>query len=85
MIDAAELRRQVRVILSARPAATLTAEGYIAAGLSRFFPERIHASDMQSALEWNEARGWVEKRWNADEERNEWMLSGRGRIKEGLA
>ncbi|MDR3405130.1 MAG: hypothetical protein P4L99_21730 [Chthoniobacter sp.] len=84
MIDATELRQQVRAVLSIRAEDQTLAEGYILAALQRFFPEKVKASEMQLALQWNKARGWVEDRWNGDEERTEWLLTERGRIKEGV-
>lgn len=85
MIDATEIRRQVRAVLSTQPADAPMSEGYLLAGLRRFFPESVSAAEMATALQWNEARGWAEKRWNADEEKFEWLLNHRGRVKEGVA
>ena len=85
MIDATELRAQVRVILATRLADETIAEAYILAALDKFFGKgRVKAQDMMRALQWNEARGWAATRWNADYERDEWKLSDRGRVKEGL-
>ncbi len=84
MIDATELRKQVRVVLSTRKVDETLAEPYLHAALHRFFPEPVKAADISLALEWNKARGWVEDRWNDDEERTEWKLSERGRVKEGM-
>jgi hypothetical protein len=85
VIEQTELRKQVRKVLSAIPADRTMSEGYVAAAVARFFPEPVPAADIVFALQWNEARGWVDRRWNGDEERDEWMLTHRGRIKEGLA
>lgn len=84
MIDVIELRQQVRVILSTRKADETLSEPYILAALQRFFPEPVKAHEMDLALQWNQARGWVESRYNQDQERTEWKLSERGRVKEGM-
>lgn len=85
MIDQTELRQQVRVVLSTRAADETLAEAYLFAALRRFFPEAVKVEEMKLALEWNRARGWAESRWNEDDEITTWKLTGRGRIKEGLA
>jgi len=85
MIDPIELRNQVRVVLSAKDADTPVPEGYILAALKRFFPEPVKSTEMMLALRWNEARGWVESRFNRDEEAMEWLLTDLGRVKEGVA
>lgn len=84
MIEATELRKQVRVVLSTRGDDESLSEPFINTALNRFFPESVRAADMMLALRWNEARGWVTKRRNADEERDEWKLTNAGRVKEGL-
>ena len=85
MIDPVELRAQARVVLSAKDADTPVPEVYILAALKRFFPEPVKSTEMMLALRWNEARGWAESRWNADDETQEWLLTERGRVKEGVA
>lgn len=84
MIDTLELRKQVRTVLAARPVDEVLAEPFILAALNRFFPEPVSATELATALHWNEARGWVSQRINHDFDRREWKLTERGRIKEGL-
>ncbi len=84
MIDATELRKQVRVVLSTRPVDEAMSEPYILAALQRFFPEIVRADEMSVALQWNEAKGWIRSRWSEDMERTEWRLTEKGRVKEGL-
>lgn len=85
MISAPLIRKQVRLVLSAVAADRSLNEPFILEGLRRFFPEEISAEELMAALQWNEARGWVERRWNAEYERTEWLLTRRGRTQEGLA
>ncbi len=85
MIDATELRIQVRTVLSSRPADETMAEEHVFLALEKFFGKgRVTVAAMMLALAWNEARGWAEKRRNADWERDEWKLTEKGRVKEGL-
>ncbi len=84
MIDPLELRQQVRRVLSAASNDTRLSEPYVLAGLQRFFPTPVKTKEMMDALAWNEARGWAEKFFNPDEDRDEWKLTPRGRTKEGL-
>lgn len=86
MNDSIEVRRKVRTILSAlpphRPRAT---EEFLLSQLNRFFPEPVTVVELKGGLEWNHARGFVDFRNNADEERIEWFLTESGRHKEGLS
>lgn len=84
MIDDVTLRNQVRTTLATRPPEETFPEPLLLSLLSTFFGTRIAADQMMRALQWNQARGWVEFRRNTDLERDEWRLSERGRIKEGL-
>lgn len=85
MIDDTELRKQVRVILATRPEDQTMPEAWIHAALERFFGTgSVKAASLAHALAWNKARGWIALRYNDDEERDEWQLSDRGRVKEGL-
>ena len=85
MIDPIEIRNQVRRTLATRPEDETMPEPYLFVALEAFFGKgKITAGDMMQALQWNEGRGWVEKRRNADLERNEWKLTERGRVKEGV-
>lgn len=86
MNDPIQLRRKVRMILSALPPnRQLASEHFILAELTRFFPEPVTVLELKGALEWNHARGYVDFRNNADEERIEWFLTQSGRLKEGLS
>jgi hypothetical protein len=84
MIGETELRKQVRATLGTRGEDETMPEPLLLASLISFFATAIPAPDMMRALHWNQARGWVEKRRNEDEERDEWKLTERGRVKEGL-
>jgi len=85
MIDPNQLRQRVRAVLAAAGRDQRLCEAYIHAALARFFPEPVPVPAMMEALRFNADRGWAEKFWNDDEQRDEWQLTGRGRIKEGLA
>lgn len=84
MIDATQLRKQVRATLGTRGEDETMPEPLLLASLCSFFGTSIKAHDMMLALRWNEARGLAEKIRNSDEERDEWKLTERGRVKEGL-
>ena len=84
MNDPIQLRRRVRVVLSALPPDRRASEELLKAELDRFFPEPVTVMEMREAILWNQARDLVDYRRNADEERDEWFLTARGRAREGL-
>jgi hypothetical protein len=86
MNDPVQVRRKVRMILSALPPnRQLASEHFLLAELERFFPEHATVLEMKGALEWTHARGYIDYRNNADEERIEWFLTESGRHKEGMS
>jgi hypothetical protein len=84
MIGDIQIRNQVRAFLATRGEHETVPEGYILLALNEFFPERIEAGQMMAAIQWNEARGFIESRHNKRLDRMEWKLSERGRREEGL-
>lgn len=84
MIEATELRKQARVFLGTRGEDELVPEPLLHAALEKFFNRKVTAAELLLALRWNAARGWAEKLWNEDDERDEWKLTDKGRVKEGL-
>jgi hypothetical protein len=84
MTDPIALRRQVRVLLAAAHADQRLSEPFLLAALARFFPEPVRVPELLAALAWNQERGYADARWNADEERTEWLITPRGRAKEGV-
>lgn len=86
MNDPIELRKTVRLILSAMPKSRPRAsEELLIAQCSRRTAEPVKLPELREALEWNHARGYVDFRHNQDEERDEWFLAPAGQHKEGLA
>jgi len=84
MIDRILLRDRVRTVLAALPANRRASEQLIFDKLKPDFPD-LRADDLRVSIEWNQGKGWIDYRYNADQERDEWFLSERGRQKEGLA
>lgn len=85
MTDPIELRKQVRRVLASSPDLRPISVEYIVAACVRFFPEAPRLAEIILALRWNEARGYAERRYDSDEERDEWLLSETGKVKEGVA
>ncbi len=84
MIEVTELRKQTRVCLSTQREDELMPEAFLKAALENFFNRPVPVAEVLLALRWNEARGWAERRWNKDHERDEWKLTSAGYTKEGL-
>jgi hypothetical protein len=79
------VRQKVRFILSALPKnRPWTREEFLVDQLNRYLPSRVTVDELRTALEWNQARGYIEYRRNSDEECEEWFLTDSGRHKEGL-
>ncbi len=77
------IRRQVRVVLTlglragrGKMAKAALWSGLEALGFS--FSE----ADLDGAMEWNQSRGLIDYRWNAELEFDEWFLTDRGRSHE---
>lgn len=77
------LRRKVREALAVLPAAyprathKMVHESVLT--LTAFRPDKRHTQD---ALEWNHERGFVEKLWNHDFDRDEFCITNKGRAKD---
>jgi hemerythrin superfamily protein len=84
MTDPIELRKRIRLILSALPEGRRASEDLLFSKSKSDFPD-LRLDELRHAIEWNQARGFVDYRRNHDEERDEWFLTERGRQKEGLA
>lgn len=84
MTDPIQLRRRVRWVLSTLPKNRRLGEAMIFDKLRPDFPE-LKADELHEALLWNESKGYVDLRFNADEDRREYCLTNEGWQKEGLA
>ncbi len=84
MNDPITLRQQVRSTLAALPSDERACEEFILLALNRFFTKRVQVPEMKAALAWNQERGWIDCRYDRDRERDEWFITAKGRVKEGL-
>jgi hypothetical protein len=84
MTDPIELRKWVRTVLSALPAGRRASENLMHSKLKVEFPD-LRMDELRVAIEWNQARRFVDCERNGDEERDEFFLTKQGRQKEGLA
>jgi len=82
-IDMPLLRSKVREVLAMFPKRLFT-EQMILDGVNRLIPEPVELDHVRLATEWNLGSGFVDYKFNRDEERDEWFLTPRGKAKEGL-
>lgn len=71
-----------------REALSLAAERWFIETLlyksTRSLAGELKVAEFSDARNWNEARGYIEKRHNNDYDEHEWRLTPAGREKEGL-
>lgn len=84
MTDPIELRKWVRITLSAFPEGRRASKVLLFTKLKKEFDD-LRVDELTVAIDWNQAKGYVDFFHNGDEERDEFFLTDRGRAKEGLA
>ena len=84
MTDPIELRRWVRLVLSALPRSQRASEALIFQKLVGEFPN-LKVDEMQRAILWNQSLGYVDYRYDGQTERQLWALTDAGWKEEGLS
>jgi hypothetical protein len=74
------LRAKVREVLAMAPAHYF-AEQMLLDAVNQLIPAPADLPELHEALEWNQASGFVDYRYNRDSDRDEWQLTERGKAK----
>jgi hypothetical protein len=80
-MDKVLLKKGVRDVLAAVPAKRVCTEEMIVAGLNRLVPFEVTKETAREAIEWNQERGFIDYRFDADNEVDSWFLTERGKAK----
>lgn len=77
------LRAKIREVLAFAPTRKFT-EAMLLDAVNRIIPVPVALADVRRATEWNQSSGFVDYAFNRDEARDEWFLTDRGLVKEGI-
>lgn len=83
MNNPALIRKEVRAALALVPKRPFT-EPMIFNAVRDMLPDALSAQELNSALQWNKAQGYIADRHDTDLDATVWQLTEEGKTKEGV-
>ncbi len=80
-MNKALLKKYVREAIAAVPAKRICTEAMIMAALDLLVPFEVTKELTREAIEWNQERGFIDYRYDPDNEVDSWFLTERGKLK----
>jgi hypothetical protein len=81
-MDKATLRQKVREVLGMVPAGRMCTESMLIESARRLVPFDVSDDEVRDAIEWNQQRGFVDFRYDAEAEVDSYFLTERGKGRE---